>query len=290
MEAKENDNILDIEDISDSDSNNSASAQMHFFEGENQYSPTPNSKRSATHRKISRKDRTSNRLKSDDDFQEVRLKINSRERKRMHDLNSALDGLREVMPYAHGPSVRKLSKISTLLLAKNYILMLNKSLDEMKKLVSDVYKNQSLPADMAANTGLPRMPAKPTTSSPPTSIRPEVPTAIHPLEARRAESSQVTVNKPSQSPVTPQNPGRNSVHVITNKTPELAPTPMRMHPFMTGPPNPGHLHPKTVGCPCPQCIMTEPGWMVPHPLRHLHLSGLIELRNGFVANGGMASD
>ena len=46
----------------------------------------------------------------------------------------------EVMPYAHGPSVRKLSKIATLLLARNYILMLNSSLDEMKKLVSDIYQ------------------------------------------------------------------------------------------------------------------------------------------------------
>jgi len=35
----------------------------------------------------------------------------------------ALDELRAVIPYAHGPSVRKLSKIATLLLAKNYILM-----------------------------------------------------------------------------------------------------------------------------------------------------------------------
>lgn len=75
------------------------------------------------------------------ELQELRLKINSRERRRMHDLNSALDGLREVMPYANGPSVRKLSKIATLLLAKNYILMLNSSLDEMKKLVSDIYQN-----------------------------------------------------------------------------------------------------------------------------------------------------
>jgi len=41
----------------------------------------------------------------------------------MHDLNDALDELRAVIPYAHGPSVRKLSKIATLLLAKNYILM-----------------------------------------------------------------------------------------------------------------------------------------------------------------------
>lgn len=76
---------------------------------------------------------------SKEDVQDLRLKVNSRERKRMHDLNQAMDGLREVMPYAHGPSVRKLSKISTLLLARNYILMLSSSLEEMKKLVGDVY-------------------------------------------------------------------------------------------------------------------------------------------------------
>ncbi len=77
------------------------------------------------------------------ELKEFRLKINHRERERMHDLNSALDGLREVMPYANGPSVRKLSKIATLLLAKNYILMLQNSIDEMKKLVSNVYGNNS---------------------------------------------------------------------------------------------------------------------------------------------------
>nr|CAG4650691.1 EOG090X0NKK [Sida crystallina] len=53
----------------------------------------------------------------------VRLSINARERRRMHDLNDALDELRSVIPYAHSPSVRKLSKIATLLLAKNYIMM-----------------------------------------------------------------------------------------------------------------------------------------------------------------------
>ncbi|XP_055470818.1 oligodendrocyte transcription factor 2 [Psammomys obesus] len=73
------------------------------------------------------------------ELQQLRLKINSRERKRMHDLNIAMDGLREVMPYAHGPSVRKLSKIATLLLARNYILMLTNSLEEMKRLVSEIY-------------------------------------------------------------------------------------------------------------------------------------------------------
>ncbi|XP_018613739.2 oligodendrocyte transcription factor 2 [Scleropages formosus] len=79
------------------------------------------------------------KLLSESELQSMRLKINSRERKRMHDLNIAMDGLREVMPYAHGPSVRKLSKIATLLLARNYILMLSSSLEEMKRLVSEIY-------------------------------------------------------------------------------------------------------------------------------------------------------
>lgn len=65
----------------------------------------------------------------------VRLNINARERRRMHDLNDALDDLRSVIPYAHSPSVRKLSKIATLLLAKNYILMQANALDEMRRSV-----------------------------------------------------------------------------------------------------------------------------------------------------------
>lgn len=86
--------------------------------------------------RLAKKDR---KLLSESELQSIRLKINSRERKRMHDLNVAMDGLREVMPYAHGPSVRKLSKIATLLLARNYILMLSNSLEEMKRLVSEIY-------------------------------------------------------------------------------------------------------------------------------------------------------
>ncbi|XP_053209382.1 uncharacterized membrane protein DDB_G0293934-like isoform X2 [Panonychus citri] len=81
----------------------------------------------------------------------VRLSINARERRRMHDLNDALDELRSVIPYAHSPSVRKLSKIATLLLAKNYILMQANALEELRRIIS--YMNQSgipLPAGMAA--------------------------------------------------------------------------------------------------------------------------------------------
>lgn len=84
------------------------------------------------------------------ELQQLRLKINSRERKRMHDLNIAMDGLREVMPYAHGPSVRKLSKIATLLLAKNYILMQAQALDEMRRLVAYLNQGQGLAAPVAA--------------------------------------------------------------------------------------------------------------------------------------------
>ncbi|CAH8567698.1 unnamed protein product [Schistosoma rodhaini] len=65
----------------------------------------------------------------------ARLSINARERRRMHDLNDALDDLRSVIPYAHSPSVRKLSKIATLLLAKNYILMQANAIDELYKLI-----------------------------------------------------------------------------------------------------------------------------------------------------------
>ncbi|XP_021453744.2 oligodendrocyte transcription factor 1 [Oncorhynchus mykiss] len=87
---------------------------------------------------------------------ELRRKINSRERKRMQDLNVAMDALREVMvPYAssspsssQGPHCnqqqlgpqpgRRLSKISTLVLARNYILLLGLSLQEMRRLLGEV--------------------------------------------------------------------------------------------------------------------------------------------------------
>jgi hypothetical protein len=66
----------------------------------------------------------------------IRLNVNARERRRMHDLNDALDELRSVIPYAHSPSVRKLSKIATLLLAKNYILMQSNALEEMRRMIA----------------------------------------------------------------------------------------------------------------------------------------------------------
>ena len=85
--------------------------------------------------------RTSSAKSSSDEQSTMRSKINMRERKRMHDLNVAMDSLREVMPYANGPTVRKLSKIATLSLARNYIQMLTKSVEEMKQLLDEIYRN-----------------------------------------------------------------------------------------------------------------------------------------------------
>lgn len=89
-----------------------------------------------TNTKMSIKRNYSSQL-SEEDAQAVatatRLSINARERRRMHDLNDALDDLRSVIPYAHGPSVRKLSKIATLLLAKNFIMMQNNVIEELKR-------------------------------------------------------------------------------------------------------------------------------------------------------------
>jgi hypothetical protein len=65
----------------------------------------------------------------------------------MHDLNSALDSLRRVMPAesvrsrsAHG---RKLSKMGTLALATNYIRALAETIDSTKEMVADTYPELS---------------------------------------------------------------------------------------------------------------------------------------------------
>ncbi|KAL3875501.1 hypothetical protein ACJMK2_033447 [Sinanodonta woodiana] len=59
-----------------------------------------------------------------------RLESNERERQRMHSLNDAFASLREVIP--HVTLERKLSKIETLTLAKNYIKALTNVICEMR--------------------------------------------------------------------------------------------------------------------------------------------------------------
>ncbi|CAJ0592611.1 unnamed protein product [Cylicocyclus nassatus] len=63
----------------------------------------------------------------------MRTSINSRERKRMHDLNEALEELRSCLPYSQDASSRKMSKINTLLLASNWIRQLTIRNHELQK-------------------------------------------------------------------------------------------------------------------------------------------------------------
>ncbi|XP_050524965.1 protein dimmed-like [Daktulosphaira vitifoliae] len=59
-----------------------------------------------------------------------RLESNERERLRMHSLNDAFEKLREVVP--HVKMGRKLSKLETLTLAKNYIMALTNVICDMR--------------------------------------------------------------------------------------------------------------------------------------------------------------
>ena len=59
-----------------------------------------------------------------------RLESNERERQRMHSLNDAFQGLREVIP--HVQSGRRLSKIETLTLAGNYIKALTNTVCQLR--------------------------------------------------------------------------------------------------------------------------------------------------------------
>lgn len=69
---------------------------------------------------------STSRPKAAPKFKVRRNKANTRERTRMHGLNSALDKLRDCVPIQAGN--QKLSKIETLRLAKNYILALSTTL------------------------------------------------------------------------------------------------------------------------------------------------------------------
>ncbi|KAL3998357.1 Helix-loop-helix DNA-binding domain family protein [Acanthocheilonema viteae] len=68
----------------------------------------------------------------------LRMSINSRERKRMHDLNDALDELRQCLPYSHRTGSRKMSKINTLLLASNWIRHLTNANNELRRKLDEL--------------------------------------------------------------------------------------------------------------------------------------------------------
>ena len=208
--------------MSEVDLNDTASLlDVEGFDTPSSSTTTPEDSRSAPGK--CRRPRTSKMLTpkfpefyTEEQLAELRVKVNTRERQRMHDLNSALDGLREVMPYANGPSVRKLSKIATLLLAKNYILMLQGSLDEMKKLVSDVYTNRGRTSGPLARTSpppppttspgaLPSMPSAPTMASFPSATLVSSFPSSTPISPRPRSSPKPSTARPLATPEIPCN-------------------------------------------------------------------------------------
>ncbi|KAM3924433.1 neurogenin-1 [Leptodactylus fuscus] len=88
-----------------------------------------------------------------------RVKANDRERNRMHNLNSALDELRSILPCF--PDDTKLTKIETLRLAHNYIWALSETLrlaDQTKdksqvELVQAGYRSPAAPPSPGSDAG-----------------------------------------------------------------------------------------------------------------------------------------
>lgn len=194
---------------------------------------------------------------SEPELQQLRLKINSRERKRMHDLNIAMDGLREVMPYAHGPSVRKLSKIATLLLARNYILMLTNSLEEMKRLVSEIYGGHHHHAAAAAAAAAAYHPSAcgGMSHATPLSGHPVGHPVHHPLLPPTAASLSAVRAAPPPPPPPPAPPSSNHVSHGLLKAPSPSSVPL----------GGGFHHWSGMPCPCSMCQMPTAA--------HHHLSG-----------------
>lgn len=135
----------------------------------------------------------------------VRLSINARERRRMHDLNDALDELRSVIPYAHSPSVRKLSKIATLLLAKNYIMMQANALDELRRVVTYMNQTTGLSIPASVTTAMMNPPGSSGHSGPPAASSSSSPPA--------RQSTPETVNE------TPGNPTAFAISGILKSSP-----------------------------------------------------------------------
>ncbi|KAL1392909.1 hypothetical protein pipiens_012124 [Culex pipiens pipiens] len=139
----------------------------------------------------------------------VRLNINARERRRMHDLNDALDELRSVIPYAHSPSVRKLSKIATLLLAKNYILMQANALDELRRLLAYI---QSAAGAGAPTVDLRTMPSaiklQQLLQTPQHELQQQATQSLQQAQqqAQQAQQQQQQASLPPQSAPPPANP------------------------------------------------------------------------------------
>ncbi|XP_068083877.1 protein dimmed [Anabrus simplex] len=94
-----------------------------------------------------------------------RLESNERERMRMHSLNDAFQSLREVIP--HVKKERRLSKIETLTLAKNYVIALTNVICEMRGEASPYAATLPPPGESTRSEASPAAVAPDSSSLPP---------------------------------------------------------------------------------------------------------------------------
>lgn len=92
-----------------------------------------------------------------------RLKANNRERNRMHNLNSALDELREVLPAF--PEDAKLTKIETLRFAHNYIWALSETIRLADQLQGCIQDSSSSPITSSSSWSCSSSPSSSSCSS-----------------------------------------------------------------------------------------------------------------------------
>lgn len=119
-----------------SDFTNTRGKRSHSKRGDNPSSPSDSGGSSTTEEMSEKKPKTTKRTTrrrkgvSARERNIRRLESNERERMRMHSLNDAFQDLREVIPHVNLD--RKLSKIETLTLAKNYIKALTNVICEIR--------------------------------------------------------------------------------------------------------------------------------------------------------------
>ncbi|VDO24215.1 unnamed protein product [Onchocerca flexuosa] len=140
----------------------------------------------------------------------LRMSINSRERKRMHDLNDALDELRQCLPYSHRTGSRKMSKINTLLLASNWqvIKHLTNANNELRQKLDELRSNNRSNATtvlQATSTSAHHL-GSPSTLAPLELFRPSPPSLSFKLTPETAQPIlrlSVPVSLPVPAPVQP---------------------------------------------------------------------------------------
>uniref|UniRef100_A0A1I8AIX1 BHLH domain-containing protein n=1 Tax=Steinernema glaseri TaxID=37863 RepID=A0A1I8AIX1_9BILA len=101
--------------------------------------------------------------------------VNSRERRRMHDLNDALDELRRVLPYSQNSTARKMTKINTLLLASNWIRHITNENSELRRELAELQGGNPSKQPTKLNS------AATNSSSPTTASAPSPPQTTPPL-------------------------------------------------------------------------------------------------------------